>query len=457
MLTMTRTEAIPYASMKAGHALGLGDASPSTSTPSTARPRASTCIQYMPTASLMTYVMGLEAAKTAPATDAERKEMQRLLHEGMDAGLCGFSVQRLGPNSAPEPTSTARRWSTDTMHEETCSSSPRARPSATRASSQLTAGRKGGGTTAFLEELAKVAERPILYNAIIAIPALPRHPQEAAPLARALPRAGPADLRPGLHHRRRATRSRSRTGTSTTRCRPGARPRPAPSRSGSRSSPIRRRRPGAARLEAVPLGRVRGHRRRGGPQRRHAALARLADPRHRRAAGQAPGRRAARPRAARTSSRPSSSACRRPTRCGGYREVMIDPVRAARRLRRRRARPFPHGRPLPDRDDHPRGAATADVMSLEDVHAKLSALPAYVAGFRDRGTIEVGKAADIVVYDFENLAVLPVEKLEDQPGGEWRRVQRAQGLPLRPGERRGHDRGRPRARPPSGTHAEVSA
>ena len=48
-------------------------------------------IQYMPTASLMTYVMGLEAAKTRPATSEERKEMQRLLHEGMDAGLCGFS------------------------------------------------------------------------------------------------------------------------------------------------------------------------------------------------------------------------------------------------------------------------------------------------------------------------------------------------------------------------------
>jgi N-acyl-D-aspartate/D-glutamate deacylase len=39
----------------------------------------------------------------------------------------------------------------------------------------------------------------------------------------------------------------------------------------------------------------------------------------------------------------------------------------------------------------------------------------------------VGKAADVVVYDFEKLAVLPVEKLEDQPGGEWRRVQRAKG------------------------------
>src|SRR5436190_1091982 len=62
-------------------------------------PKGVNVIQYMPTASLMTYVMGLEAAKSRPATDQERKEMQRLLHEGMEAGLAGFSIQRLGPNS----------------------------------------------------------------------------------------------------------------------------------------------------------------------------------------------------------------------------------------------------------------------------------------------------------------------------------------------------------------------
>ena len=47
----------------------------------------------------MIYVMGLEAAKTRPANEKERAEMARLLHEGMDAGLCGFSIQRLGPDS----------------------------------------------------------------------------------------------------------------------------------------------------------------------------------------------------------------------------------------------------------------------------------------------------------------------------------------------------------------------
>ena len=62
-------------------------------------PKGVNCIQYMPTASLMTYVMGREAAKSRAATDAEKKEMKRLLHEGMDAGLCGFSIQRLGADS----------------------------------------------------------------------------------------------------------------------------------------------------------------------------------------------------------------------------------------------------------------------------------------------------------------------------------------------------------------------
>ena len=60
-------------------------------------------------------------------------------------------------------------------------------------------------------------------------------------------------------------------------------------------------------------------------------------------------------------------------------------------------------------------------------HWRLSALPASLAGFRDRGTIRVGGPADIVVYDFENLESRPSEIAHDLPGGEWRRIQRARG------------------------------
>jgi N-acyl-D-amino-acid deacylase len=66
-------------------------------------------------------------------------------------------------------------------------------------------------------------------------------------------------------------------------------------------------------------------------------------------------------------------------------------------------------------------------ITLEEVHWRLSALPAQVAGFRGRGTLQLGAPADIVVYDFENLEVLPDEIFHDQPGDEWRRVQRASG------------------------------
>ncbi len=69
-------------------------------------------------------------------------------------------------------------------------------------------------------------------------------------------------------------------------------------------------------------------------------------------------------------------------------------------------------------------------ISLEEAHFRLSALPAHAAGFRDRGTLREGAPADVVVYELESLDVKPRwvgEVVNDYPGGEWRRVQRAQG------------------------------
>ena len=66
-------------------------------------------------------------------------------------------------------------------------------------------------------------------------------------------------------------------------------------------------------------------------------------------------------------------------------------------------------------------------LSLEDIHWRLSALPAFCAGFKDRGFLREGAPADVVVYDFEKLAVTPIEILHDLPGNEWRRVQKSEG------------------------------
>lgn len=67
------------------------------------------------------------------------------------------------------------------------------------------------------------------------------------------------------------------------------------------------------------------------------------------------------------------------------------------------------------------------VIDLEEAHYRLSAFPAYLAGLRDRGVLVVGKVADIIVYDFDNLQLQPQVIAHDVPGGEWRRVQGADG------------------------------
>ena len=66
-------------------------------------------------------------------------------------------------------------------------------------------------------------------------------------------------------------------------------------------------------------------------------------------------------------------------------------------------------------------------ITYEEAHRRLSGLPAQLAGFRDRGVLRQDGPADVVVYDPETLAAGPVEVVEDLPGGEWRRIQRATG------------------------------
>lgn len=65
--------------------------------------------------------------------------------------------------------------------------------------------------------------------------------------------------------------------------------------------------------------------------------------------------------------------------------------------------------------------------SLEDAHWRLSALPASCAGFKNRGIIREGAAADIIVYDFDQLGYTFPEFARDLPGDEYRVVCRGRG------------------------------
>ena len=176
-----------------------------------------------------------------------RKEMQRLLHEGMDAGLCGFSIQRLGPNSA-QADFDGTPMVTDTMCR-------RGHPLPGRGAARARRGlhpdhpgdRRHQGRPDVPRQAAPGRGGPA------ADPRQRRRPQPAR-----TPRSTGAPGLAGQAARTRACRSsprrprsapaspsRSRTGTSTTPARRGARPPPARSR---RSRP--RCRPRAARARS---------------------------------------------------------------------------------------------------------------------------------------------------------------------------------------------------------------
>src|SRR6202046_3413939 len=169
MLTMTRTEAIPYASMKAGINWDW-ETIPQYLDSLDRSPKGVNCIQYMPTASLMTYVMGLDAAKTGPATETERVQMARLLDEGMDAGLCGFSIQRLGPNSV-QADFDGSPMVTDTMCDEDILNLARVLRARDEGFIEITqATGHVQQQAAFVEVLADTAQRPVLFQAITSSP-----------------------------------------------------------------------------------------------------------------------------------------------------------------------------------------------------------------------------------------------------------------------------------------------
>ena len=69
------------------------------------------------------------------------------------------------------------------------------------------------------------------------------------------------------------------------------------------------------------------------------------------------------------------------------------------------------------------------IMSLEEAIKKLTFLPASIFGIHDRGLLRRGMAADMFVFDPENIDVLPPEKVEDLPEGAPRYIQHAKGIP----------------------------
>ena len=66
-------------------------------------------------------------------------------------------------------------------------------------------------------------------------------------------------------------------------------------------------------------------------------------------------------------------------------------------------------------------------FTIEEAVQRLTGIPAKLMGMADRGTIEVGKKADINVIDFEKLALKPPHLVRDLPAGGKRFLQDAVG------------------------------
>jgi len=437
MLTMTRTEAIPYESMKRGLPWDW-ETIPQYLDSLDRAPKGVNCIQYMPTASLMTYVMGLEAAKTRPATEEERAEMRRLLHEGLDAGLCGFSLQRLGKNSN-QTDYDGSPMVTDLMCDEDILNLARVLRERDEGFIEITqATSRIKDDLAFVEKLAAAAQRPVLHNAIVATRKDPMvHQKSLRWLERMRSQGLPIFGQTGTHrtgfaftleHWKLYDSSRywkeMTTGTKEEKLRKMQDPR---LREGAKSQQSNRK------LEIVQAG-VGG--------RIPSLIVQWVNdqPELEKYVGKSIGQIA-------------EEEGKHPV------DVMLD-LSIATDLKAEFLGPnkgfnaeytaeminnSPYTFPgVSDGGAHTKffsgGAFTTDFMcwmvrdeqrvTLEEAHFRLSALPAHAAGFRDRGVLREGSWADVIVYDLNGLGIEPDwigEIAHDFPGGEWRRVQHAKG------------------------------
>jgi N-acyl-D-aspartate/D-glutamate deacylase len=439
MLTMTRTEAIPYDSMKLGMKWDW-ESIPEYLDSLERGPLGVNVIQYMPTASLMTYVMGLEAAKTRPATPEERKEMQRLLHEGMDAGLCGFSVQRLGPDSV-QADFDGTPMVTDTMCDEDILCLGEVLAERDEGCIQLTQGTGNiKADIAFIEKLAAVAKRPILHNVVAPSrkdPEVHRRPlrwinkcwEQGLPVY-AQCGTGRAGFAFTLEHWNLYDASPAwravTTGTKEEKLAKMQDPELRRALVEEAVEADKRLRVIQAGVGGDPAGLIIGGVHNIDHLRQYEG----------RTVGDVATEMGVTPIEAMLDLSVSGDlqveflGPDKGSNAEFIAEMMNDSLYA-----------IPG---VSDGGAHTKfftgGAYTTDfltwlvrdeqVVTLEEAHFRLSALAAHAAGFRDRGVLREGAAADVLVYDMEELAIEPQwigDVVHDLPGGEWRRVQRAKG------------------------------
>jgi N-acyl-D-amino-acid deacylase len=425
MQMLTRVEAIPYATIRETM-VWEWESFPQWLDKLDELPKGLNLLASFPLNPLLVYVMGLEAAKTRDATDAERSKMKELLREGMDAGACGWSAQMQAPGSGTDNQRDydGTSFATDLMSIETAVALAEVLAEYEHGFIQASiADSDWDSVTSRTEALAKASQRPVLWNAV----------------------AG--DSRNPTGHRRSIEWIRS--------CQ-------------ERGIPVWAQTVVSAEEFIFTFEHFNMFD--DSPAWRHATLgtveerlAKFRDPDVRASLkDQLPSRGPDRMTILKTYSERFAPAngLRLPdaARLMGYEDIvdllvdivvedelrtlfqallLNDDIEAQAEVAR-----MPYGVwGLSDGGAHTKfltlGAYATEaiisltrerrVVTLEEAHWRLSALPAECLGLRDRGTLVEGAAADVLVYDWEGLELLEEEIAHDLPAGEWRRIRRASG------------------------------
>jgi len=434
MAMMENTEQVPINAMR--RALGWNwESFPEWMAHMNRLPKGVNLASYLPLNSLMIFVMGYEAAKTRPATTAERATMRDLLHEAMDAGAIGFALSHLGEfNSHKDCDGTA--MPTDAMHIDDAFYLAEVLRERDQGVIQCLCELPGGiGNRSTAETLARVSRRPVLHNVVAAFDAMPQYHEEVlkwlddvesqglnvysqAFAFRAWNEFNVADFNAWSH----VPLFKAICET------PGAEGKAALCRDPGFLERARREyKPSAmdgagGALESLVL------------QRAGSACA----------YSEFEGRLIA--DIATASGRPVTDVFFEIVSESGaladFRTTAAtseDPHKVAAILH--------HRRTLPGTSDggahvkfHSGGQYATDnlswmvreqcLLSLEQMHFKLSYLPARVLGLPQRGALLEGYAADVYIYDYEYLGYPHGEYqiAEDLPGGDWRRVCPARGI-----------------------------
>src|SRR5262245_2938384 len=437
MLTMSRTEAIALEAMKKG--LLWDWVSFPEWLDSLARiPKGVNCLSYAPVLPLLYWVMGVEAAKRRAPNEAEQREIDRLLDAAIDAGACGWSMQRMGRNTA-QTDFDGTPMATDTLDEATVHALARVLARRGEGFIQITQGseRSTRENFAAVERIAEASRRPVLFNVVQAVNAYPELHRKYTDWLASCHRRGLAVYGQGV-----TVRQPFHVMLEDWNLFDSA---PAWNRAlqGTREQKRRNLTDAATRAELkreydagiIPLallgGRVEDYCIEG------AIDAALPDGMLGRRLGDVAAERGT-----------------HPVEClidlslaADLRMVFLtqpassdDPTLVAELL----ASPYVIAG-VSDGGAHAKfvagGCYTTDLLewlvrdeariSVETAHTKLAWLPARAAGLRDRGALLEGMAADVVVYDLAAVRRVPdwttTEVRVDQPAGEWRRIQRADG------------------------------